>query len=103
MPVFFSFEGTEEIKVLNVNIILNFVMAVFNGKLKGFNKTKDNYSLELDNNDSNNPMYSSIMYLSDEQEVNKQNNDEWAKLMTELCLAKKASDYLREEYERKQE
>lgn len=103
MPVFFSFEGTEEIKVLNVNIILNFVMAVFNGKLKGYKKTKDNYSLELDNNDSDNPMYSSIMYLSDEKEVNKQDNDEWAKLMTKLCLAKKASDYLREEYKRKQE
>lgn len=102
-PVFFSFEGTKEIKVFNVNIVLNFVMAVFNGKLKGYKKIKDNYSLELDNNDSNNPMYSSIMFLSGEQEINKQNNDEWTKLMTELRLAKKASDYLREEYERKQE
>lgn len=99
-PVVVSFEGTETIKILNVSINLHFVMAVFNGKLKSYVQKKDNYTIELDNNNLDNSMYSSIMYLKDASEANKYNNDERAKIMTELCLAKKVSEYLKEEHKK---
>ncbi|MBQ5320257.1 MAG: hypothetical protein J6K17_14295 [Oscillospiraceae bacterium] len=99
-PIFLSFEGKEEIKILNVSMELPFVMSVFNSKLKKCKKTGNRYVLELDDNDPENPMYSSVMYFRSEDEMVKQNKDERFGLNTELFSAKEAREYLKEEYEK---
>lgn len=97
--VVLNFEGTETIKILNVSINLHFIMAVFNGKLKNYVQKKNGYTIELDNNDVEKKMYSSVLYSKDQFNVSKHNN-EWAKIMAELCIAKKVSEYLKEDYKK---